>query len=60
MIKEYRTTYGRILHEDSLQFMQDKVKDESADLIFTSPPFALLRKKDYGNKEEHGYAPQSC
>lgn len=55
MIKEYRTTYGHILHRDSLQYMQDDVQSESVDLVFTSPPFALLRKKDYGNKEEHEY-----
>jgi site-specific DNA-methyltransferase (cytosine-N4-specific) len=35
--------------------MRQKVDDDSIDLIFTSPPFALLRKKDYGNVEEHKY-----
>lgn len=55
MITEYRTTHGRILHKDALEYIQDEAQGESVDLIFTSPPFALLRKKDYGNKEEHEY-----
>ena len=29
--------------------------EESVDLIFTSPPYALLRKKDYGNVEAEHY-----
>jgi len=35
--------------------MRDEIPDDSVDLIFTSPPFALLRKKDYGNVEEDKY-----
>jgi len=31
------------------------LKDESVDLIVTSPPFGLVRKKDYGNVESHEY-----
>lgn len=41
--------------EDSLEYMRNSILDESVDLIFTSPPFALLRKKDYGNVEEDKY-----
>ncbi len=29
--------------------------DNSVNLVITSPPFALLRKKEYGNKEQHEY-----
>jgi DNA modification methylase len=29
--------------------------DESVNLIVTSPPFALTRKKDYGNEQEDAY-----
>lgn len=29
--------------------MRQRVGDDALDLIFTSPPFALLRKRDYGN-----------
>lgn len=31
------------------------MKAESVDLIVTSPPFGLVRKKDYGNVESHDY-----
>ncbi|MBX2996975.1 MAG: site-specific DNA-methyltransferase [Caldilineaceae bacterium] len=50
-----QTIYGQIIYQDSLEYMREQVKDESIDLIFTSPPFALLRKKDYGNVEEDRY-----
>lgn len=50
-----QTEYGQIVHGDSLAYMRDEIADESVDLIFTSPPFALLRKKDYGNVEEDKY-----
>lgn len=51
----YTTTYGKIVHHDSAEYMAQAVADETVDLIFTSPPFALLRKKDYGNVAEHEY-----
>jgi len=54
-METYTTTYGRIVHRDSAEYMAQEVADESVDLIFTSPPFALLRKKDYGNVAEHEY-----
>jgi DNA modification methylase len=50
-----RTAYGHIIHQDSLAYLKEEMQDESVDLIFTSPPFALLRKKDYGNVEEDQY-----
>jgi site-specific DNA-methyltransferase (cytosine-N4-specific) len=31
------------------------IDDQSVDLIVTSPPFGLVRKKDYGNVESHEY-----
>lgn len=51
----FETPHGKIIHADSLLHMKECMVDESLDLIFTSPPFALLRKKDYGNVEEHKY-----
>lgn len=48
------TKHGEIVLNDSLEFMK-RSESESFDLIFTSPPFALLRKKDYGNVAEHEY-----
>jgi DNA modification methylase len=52
---DFVTAFGKIVHQDVLAYMTQAVSDESVDLIFTSPPFALLRKKDYGNVEEHNY-----
>ena len=50
----HRTPLGRIYHADSLDVM--KRRDEaSIDLIVTSPPFALTRKKNYGNEQEDAY-----
>jgi site-specific DNA-methyltransferase (cytosine-N4-specific) len=54
-MKPFETSLGKIIHQDSFEYMSQHMPDESVDLIFTSPPFALLRKKDYGNVEEHKY-----
>jgi site-specific DNA-methyltransferase (cytosine-N4-specific) len=35
--------------------MKQHMADNSCDLIMTSPPFALVRKKDYGNESENTY-----
>ena len=40
--------------EDSLSYLAN-LKSRSVDLIVTSPPFGLVRKKDYGNVESHEY-----
>ena len=50
----HKTRLGRIHHADSLDVMKRR-KKASVDLIMTSPPFALTRKKDYGNKQEDAY-----
>ena len=55
MTEIFDTTYGKIVNSDSLDYMRDSIVDESIDLIMTSPPFALLRKKDYGNVEAERY-----
>jgi site-specific DNA-methyltransferase (cytosine-N4-specific) len=39
---------------DSLEMLA-KLPDESVNLVMTSPPFALQRKKEYGNKDQHEY-----
>jgi DNA modification methylase len=44
----YSTELGQAYLGDSLELL-DEVADNSVDLICTSPPFALLRKKAYGN-----------
>ena len=35
--------------------MLEKLPDESVNLVLTSPPFALQRKKEYGNKNQDEY-----
>jgi DNA modification methylase len=54
-VSEFHTKYGSIFCCDSLEYMKNNMKDDSCDLIFTSPPFALVRKKDYGNESEDTY-----
>ena len=52
----YTTELGRAYQGDSREFLlSSEVIEESLDLIFTSPPFALTRSKDYGNKPAHEY-----
>jgi DNA modification methylase len=50
----YSTELGRMIHGDSLAGMRE-LEDASVDLVVTSPPFALLTKKEYGNVESEGY-----
>lgn len=50
----YKTALGAQLCADSLEALA-LLPDESVDLILTSPPFALLRKKSYGNQEQEAY-----
>lgn len=50
----HKTRLGRVYHADSLDVMKRR-KRETVDLIMTSPPFALTRKKDYGNEQEDAY-----
>lgn len=50
----YETDLGHQLVGDSRQVLKE-FEDESIDLIVTSPPFALLRKKSYGNEDQAEY-----
>ena len=50
----HRTPLGRVYHGDSLDVMKAR-SPASVALVITSPPFALTRKKDYGNKQEDDY-----
>ncbi|HUW61460.1 MAG TPA: site-specific DNA-methyltransferase [Candidatus Bathyarchaeia archaeon] len=40
---------------DSLRLLQDDLPEKCVDLIVTSPPFALVRKKGYGNVDAERY-----
>jgi len=51
----FTTRLGRIFHGDSLEVLAQEVRPSSVDLIMTSPPFGLVRKKDYGNADAHEY-----
>lgn len=46
---------GEIIKGDSLSVLQTRFEDKSVDLIMTSPPFGLVRKKDYGNVDADEY-----
>jgi site-specific DNA-methyltransferase (cytosine-N4-specific) len=50
----FKTEYGAAYHGDSAVLMKE-IPDDSVNLVVTSPPFALTRKKAYGNKEDHEY-----
>lgn len=50
----YETALGRAFVADSLDFMR-AMPPETIDLVMTSPPFALKRKKEYGNKDADEY-----
>jgi DNA modification methylase len=54
MLPFHSTKRGQIVLGDSLADMAG-LKAASVDLIVTSPPFGLVRKKDYGNVESHEY-----
>lgn len=53
-IPAYTTDWGSTFCGDSLELLA-QFPDDSINLVMTSPPFALLRKKEYGNKEQHEY-----
>lgn len=50
----YRTPNGEAWCGDSLDLLR-ALPDDSVNLVVTSPPFALQRKKEYGNRDQHEY-----
>jgi len=50
----HETSLGQIIHGDSRDALAT-YDDDSVNLIMTSPPFGLVRKKDYGNVEANEY-----
>lgn len=48
------TDYGAAYCGDSLKLIE-QMDDNSVDLVITSPPFALLRQKEYGNESQDEY-----
>ena len=50
----YKTQFGSAYLGDALELL-DIIDKGSVDLIMTSPPFALRRKKEYGNVDAEKY-----
>ena len=50
----YATTRGEAWVGDSRTLLK-KIHDESIDLVVTSPPYGLLKKKEYGNEDQNDY-----
>lgn len=50
----FKTGNGVALHADSLEVLK-KIPDGSVNLVFTSPPYALHFKKEYGNVSQGDY-----
>ncbi len=50
----YSTAFGAAFCGDSRELLAE-IPDGSINLVMTSPPFALQRQKEYGNKEQSEY-----
>lgn len=55
----YATPLGKAYLGDSLELMR-LLGDHSINLAMTSPPFALVFKKAYGNRDQHEYVEWFC
>ncbi|CAA9301019.1 MAG: PvuII DNA methyltransferase [uncultured Chloroflexia bacterium] len=51
----YGEGLGAIYQGDSSELLQASLEPQSVDLIMTSPPFGLVRKKYYGNEDADRY-----
>lgn len=51
----YSTGSGQAWLGDAPTALRDLCEPDSVDLIVTSPPFALLNQKDYGNQSQDDY-----
>lgn len=51
----HKTKRGEMLWGDSRAYLLNTAKPDSVDLIMTSPPFGLVRKKSYGNEDADAY-----
>jgi len=51
----HSTTHGSMHLGDALRVMDDHLPDGTVNLIMTSPPFGLVRKKSYGNADADEY-----
>lgn len=51
----HETEKGKMYLGNSLDYLFNVAEEESVDLIMTSPPFGLVRKKTYGNEDADVY-----
>ena len=51
----HKSRLGRMLCGDARCHLMNGAAEQSVDLIMTSPPFGLVRKKTYGNEDAHRY-----
>lgn len=51
----HKTEQGEMMWGDSRAHLFHNAKPSSVDLIMTSPPFGLVRKKSYGNEDADEY-----
>jgi site-specific DNA-methyltransferase (cytosine-N4-specific) len=51
----HQTNLGEMIWGDSRAYLFNGAKADSVDLIMTSPPFGLVRKKSYGNEDADEY-----
>lgn len=51
----HKTPLGEMFWGDSRSYLFHNAKPESVDLVMTSPPFGLVRKKSYGNEDADEY-----
>lgn len=49
------TAQGTVYCGDSIGLLHKVIAPESVDLVMTSPPFGLVRKKTYGNEDADAY-----
>ncbi len=52
---EYTTQYGHAYLGDAIDVFDSAIEDQTLDLVVTSPPYALITKKSYGNVDEDAY-----
>lgn len=51
----FKTKLGAIYQGDSIEWLHNKAQPDTVNLIMTSPPFGLVRKKSYGNEDADAY-----
>jgi DNA modification methylase len=56
LVQEFhRTKFGKMMWGDSRALIFNHLAPNTVDLVMTSPPFGLVRKKSYGNEDADAY-----